>query len=82
MCSALSLTPTIVYTQVFSSAVVPDRVGLTRLAGYVDAGKVRPVVDRSFDGLESAVEAFEYLETGHAKGKVLIRISAEPSTDL
>ena len=61
--------------QVVSSAVVPDGVGLAKLAGYVDAGQIRPVIDRYFDGLDSAVEAFEYLETGRAKGKVVVKVS-------
>ena len=64
--------------QVVSSAVVPNGAGLARLAGHVDAGRIKPVIDRYFDGLDAAVEAFEYLETGHAKGKVVVRVSAEP----
>ena len=61
--------------RVFSSAVQPDGQRLGRLASYVDAGQIRPVVDRVFEGLDSVVEAFEYLETGHAKGKVIVRVS-------
>lgn len=61
--------------RVYSSAVVPDGRRLERIAGYVDAGLVRPVVDRIYDGLESAVEAFEHLETGHARGKVIVRVA-------
>ena len=62
---------------VASSAVVPDGPRLAKLAGYVDAGHVKPVIDRYYDGLDSAVEAFEYLETGRARGKVVIRVQAE-----
>lgn len=60
--------------RVFSTPVAPDADGLARVARLVDAGLVRPVVDRYFDGLGSAVEAFEYLQTGRASGKVVIRL--------
>lgn len=62
--------------RVFTSPVQPDGARLETLRRHVDAGLVKPVVDaRRFEGLESAAEAFEYLETGHAKGKVLIRLA-------
>jgi NADPH:quinone reductase-like Zn-dependent oxidoreductase len=63
--------------QVFSSAVQPDGAGLAQLARLVDAGRLKPVVGRVFEGLEQAVEAFELLETGHARGKVVVRVSSE-----
>ena len=62
--------------RVFSSAVVPDAPGLARIAAHVDGGLVRPVIDRAFKGLESAVDAFEHLETGHAKGKVIVVVDS------
>lgn len=61
--------------QVFSSAVQPDGARLATLAGHVDAGHIRPNIDVYYDGLERVVEAFEYLETGHAKGKVVVRVA-------
>lgn len=61
--------------RVHASAVVPDAAGLARIAGYVDQGLVKPVVGKVFEGLEAAVAAFELLETGHAKGKVLVRLA-------
>lgn len=63
--------------RVFSSAVVPDALGLRRIAEYVDSGQVRPVIDKVFVGLDSAVDAFHHLETGHARGKVIVRPSEE-----
>lgn len=59
---------------VASSPVHPDGAGLSQLAEYVDAGHIKPVIDKYFDGLDSAIEAFEHLETGHAKGKVVVRV--------
>ena len=60
--------------RVFSTPVQPDAAGLARLARLVDGGLVKPVIDRYFDGLDSAVEALEYLQTGRARGKVVVRL--------
>jgi alcohol dehydrogenase len=54
-----------------------DGVQLQAIAGLVEAGKVRPVVDRSF-AFEDLVAAFEYLEAGRAKGKVVLDIVGGP----
>ena len=43
---------------------------ITRL---IDAGIIRPVVDRVFP-FEATNEALAYVETGRAKGKVVIKI--------
>lgn len=61
--------------RIFSTPVQPDAEGLAEIARIVDEGYVRPVIDRYFD-LDSAVEAFEYLETGHARGKVVVRVGS------
>lgn len=50
-----------------------NRERLTRLAELVESGKVKPQVDKVFP-LEKAKEAFTYLETGHPRGKVVLRI--------
>ena len=64
--------------RVFSTPVQPDADGLARLARLVDGGLVKPVIDRYFDGLDSAVEALEYLQTGRARGKVVVRLGGGP----
>ena len=43
------------------------------LAELVGSGKVTPVIDRSYP-LERAADAIRHLETGHARGKVVITI--------
>jgi NADPH:quinone reductase-like Zn-dependent oxidoreductase len=43
------------------------------LAALLESGKVVPVVDRRFP-LKEVARALEYLETGHARGKVVITI--------
>ena len=46
------------------------------LAELLASGKVVPVVDRRYD-LSSVVEALRYMDAGHARAKVAIRISAD-----
>jgi NADPH:quinone reductase-like Zn-dependent oxidoreductase len=43
------------------------------LAELLQRGSVKPVIDRRYS-LEQAAEALRYLETGHARGKVVIAI--------
>ena len=47
---------------------------LTQLAGLVDEGKARPVVDRTF-GFSEVPEAIAYVEDGHTRGKVVVDLS-------
>jgi NADPH:quinone reductase-like Zn-dependent oxidoreductase len=49
---------------------------LTYLGELLEAGKVKPVIDRRFP-LSRVPDAIRYVEEGHAKGKVLIDV--EPS---
>jgi NADPH:quinone reductase-like Zn-dependent oxidoreductase len=43
------------------------------VAGLMQSGKVTPVIDRCY-GLGAVQEAMRYLETGHARGKVVIAV--------
>ena len=51
-----------------------DGAQLAQLGSLIDAGIVRPVVDRVFSFAETA-EALAYVETGRAKGKVVIKVA-------
>ena len=53
---------------------------LETLAGMMAAGQVTPVIDREYP-LEQAVDALAYLETGRARGKVIVVVSP-PEGDL
>jgi NADPH:quinone reductase-like Zn-dependent oxidoreductase len=48
----------------------PDLITLTEL---LTAGKVTPVIDRTYT-LNEAPAAMSYLEAGHARGKVVITV--------
>jgi NADPH:quinone reductase-like Zn-dependent oxidoreductase len=47
---------------------------LREITSLIEAGTVRPVVDRTFP-FESTEEALAYVETGRAKGKVVVKVS-------
>ena len=51
----------------------PSGKQLRRIAALIDAGELRTVVDRVFP-FAQAKEALAYVEAGHAKGKVVIRM--------
>jgi NADPH:quinone reductase-like Zn-dependent oxidoreductase len=49
------------------------RADLLVLKEFIEAGKVTPVIDRTYP-LRKAPEAIHYLEEGHARGKVVITV--------
>jgi NADPH:quinone reductase-like Zn-dependent oxidoreductase len=54
---------------------VPNSQTLTTLKELIEAGKVTPVIDRTYP-LTDTPDAFRYLEQEHARGKVVITIAA------
>ena len=52
---------------------------LAALLELVQAGKVIPVIDRTFP-LSEAAEAFRYLGEGHARGKIVITMEQQANT--
>jgi len=46
---------------------------LAKITSLIDNGVIRPVVDRVFP-FESTKEAMAYVETGRAKGKVVVSV--------
>jgi alcohol dehydrogenase len=46
---------------------------LRQIAALIDAGHLRPVIDKIFP-FQSTNEALAYVETGRAKGKVVIKV--------
>lgn len=55
--------------------VKPNRTDLEFLAGLLESGAVRPVIDRRY-GLDDLPEAMRYFEGGGVTGKVVIAIDA------
>jgi NADPH:quinone reductase-like Zn-dependent oxidoreductase len=56
--------------------VEPDRAQLGKLAGLIDAGRLRPVVGRVFD-LGDGAEAFDAKQGGGLPGKVVLQVTPE-----
>jgi NADPH:quinone reductase-like Zn-dependent oxidoreductase len=52
----------------------PDKKDLVTVKELLEAGKVKPVIDRCYPLGETA-EAIRYLEEGHAQGKVVITVA-------
>lgn len=51
----------------------PSGDQLRIIANYIEAGKIKPVIDRVFS-FEDAQKAMEYSEAGRAKGKIIVKI--------
>ncbi len=61
------------FAQYMTKVSKPDLILLGEL---IQAGKVRPVIERTYK-LNEAPEAFRQLDTGHARGKFVITIGEE-----
>jgi alcohol dehydrogenase len=51
----------------------PDAAQLAELAGWIDGGRLRPIIHKTF-ALAEAAAAFAELERGHARGKIVITV--------
>jgi NADPH:quinone reductase-like Zn-dependent oxidoreductase len=56
----------------------PSSDDLKFLRELIEAGRVTPVIDRTYP-LSEAPDAIRYLETGHTRGKVVISVSPAPT---
>jgi NADPH:quinone reductase-like Zn-dependent oxidoreductase len=54
--------------------VTPNGARLEEIAGLVDAGKLRVVIGKEFP-LDQAKAAHELSQAGHARGKIILRVS-------
>lgn len=51
----------------------PNQKDLVFMKELIEAGKVKPVIDRCYK-LSEVPDALRYLEEGHAQGKVVITV--------
>jgi NADPH:quinone reductase-like Zn-dependent oxidoreductase len=51
-----------------------NKQDLQILSDWMESGKVTPVIDRTYKSLDEVRDALEYLEQGHARGKVVITV--------
>jgi NADPH:quinone reductase-like Zn-dependent oxidoreductase len=58
---------------------IPNNEDLVALNELIEAGKVTPVIDRTYP-LSETPEAFQYLDKGHARGKVVITVKHNNKT--
>jgi NADPH:quinone reductase-like Zn-dependent oxidoreductase len=72
---ALALSP-FVSQKMASFTVKPNKEDLGFLKQLIEAGKLQPVIDRTYP-LSETPEAIGYLENGHARGKVVITVPRE-----
>jgi NADPH:quinone reductase-like Zn-dependent oxidoreductase len=54
---------------------MPNRADLDLLKQFVEEGKLRPVIDRTYP-LQETREALGHIEAGHARGKVVISMAS------
>src|SRR5882762_5612542 len=52
----------------------PSTKDLTLLADMMQSGKIKPVIDRTYKSLSEVPVAIRYLEEGHARGKVVVKV--------
>ncbi|WP_404427065.1 NADP-dependent oxidoreductase [Ureibacillus chungkukjangi] len=68
--TALEKKHNVQYTFLFME---PSGEQLQIIANYIEAGKIKPVIDKVFP-FEDAQKAMKYAEAGRAKGKIILKI--------
>ena len=76
--AALALSPFMSQKMVTILASITN-TDLTALTELMDAGKVKPVIDKCYK-LTEVPQAIRYLEEGHARGKVVIAVGHNNET--
>ena len=74
---ALALSP-FVSQRLVSFIAKRNQKDLRLLKDLVEAGTISPIIDRTYT-LDQVPDAIRYVETGHARGKVVITVHSSPS---
>jgi NADPH:quinone reductase-like Zn-dependent oxidoreductase len=69
-----TLLSVVVHQQLGTFITSENAEDLGALRDLVDAGKVAPVVDRTYP-LREAAAAVRYVQDGHARGKVVVAVA-------
>jgi NADPH:quinone reductase-like Zn-dependent oxidoreductase len=59
--------------------VKPSGEQLADLAQLIDAGKIKPIISQTLP-LAEAAKAHQAIETGHTRGKIVLRVADEPKS--
>ena len=70
---AVALSP-FVSQRLVTFIAKPSKDDLASLTALIEAGQVRPVVDRAYP-LSDVPAAMRYLDEGHTRGKVVVTVS-------
>lgn len=62
--------------RVITGVAVERREDMLLLKAFAEAGKLKPVIDRTFS-FEAIAEAHRYVDAGHKRGNVVIRIGSQ-----
>jgi len=54
-----------------------DGEQLAQLGKFLEEGKIVPLIDKVFQGLDKVGEALTHLESGHCTGKVVLHVASE-----
>lgn len=55
----------------------PNKEDLVFLRELLETGKIVPVIDKQYNSLSEVPDAVRYIEQGHARGKVVIKIAQD-----
>ncbi len=72
---ALSLTEVLMRRILVQGIFVGSRADLLRYLGFVETHGITPLIDRVFEGVSAARQAFAHLLSGRHVGKVVVRVA-------